>query len=147
MTPIILFVILTEIFGAVTGFLFSPGAWYSALEKPFFHPPDWIFGVVWPTLFVLIGVAGGLVWRLNPQSDAMKLWYFQLFLNGFWSFAFFYLQSPVVALVVLALLVACIGGFIAMTWRQVPIAAKLFIPYLLWVLFAGVLNTAIIFLN
>jgi translocator protein len=145
--PIIFFVLLAEIVGAVTGFLFRPGEWYGSIVKPSFNPPDWIFGPVWTTLFILIGIAGGLIWRPAPQSIAMQLWYAQLALNALWTCAFFYMQSPLLALFVIIGLIAAIAGFMHSARLINWMASWLFAPYLAWVGFAAVLNATIVYLN
>src|SRR5262245_2791702 len=67
--------------GAATG----PDAWFAALAKPSFNPPNWVFAPVWSALYVMIGVAGWLVWTHARSSLAMKLWWLQLVLNFSWS--------------------------------------------------------------
>lgn len=70
---------------ACTGAIFKPGAWYDALEKPSWTPPDWAFPVVWSILYLFIAVAGWLVWQEAGWSVPIGLWAAQLVLNGAWS--------------------------------------------------------------
>lgn len=133
--------------GAVIGIATGPGAWYAALAKPAFNPPNWVFGPVWTTLYVLIAVAG---WRVSWQtgsSRAVGLWWVQLVLNFLWSPMFFGLQRIDLALVVIVLLLATIATFIAAASRRDLVSAWLFVPYACWVSFATVLNAALLVLN
>lgn len=141
------FILLAQAVGITTGLLFQPGEWYAALDKPFFNPPNWIFGPVWTVLYVLIGIAGAQAWRWDPQSRAIKLWFVQMGLNGSWTVVFFGLQMPGIALIIIALLIATILLFIRATWKEVRTASWMFVPYLAWVSFASLLNAALFYLN
>ncbi|MCB1467980.1 MAG: tryptophan-rich sensory protein [Rhizobiaceae bacterium] len=133
--------------GMIIGFISQPGEWYAALEKPPFNPPNWIFAPVWSSLYVLIAIAGYRTWVSYPASSAMRLWIVQLVLNFLWTPIFFTLHLPGAALVVLLLMLASIVGFIAASGPQDRASALLFLPYALWVAFAGALNAAIWWLN
>jgi len=127
------------------------GEWYAALKKPAFNPPNWIFAPMWLTLYVLMGVAAFLVWQRGWDAAevrrALSLFAAQLLLNLLWSVLFFGLHSPLAALADIALLLALIASTLVLFWRLVPAAGMLFIPYLLWVGFAALLNAAIYWLN
>lgn len=142
-----LYIIIALGVGLVSGFLFTPGDWYQTLNKPFFNPPNWIFGPVWTALYILIGIAGAHVWRWDPQSGAVKAWWVQMVLNACWSAAFFGLQNPMLALVIIVLLWLTITFFMGRTRQEVPVASWLFVPYWLWVSFAALLNAAIVSMN
>ena len=131
----------------IIGYISQPGEWYAALEKPPFNPPNWIFAPVWSSLYVLIAIAGYRTWVSHPASSAMRLWIVQLVLNFLWTPIFFTLHLPGAALVVLLLMLASIVGFIAASGPQDRASALLFLPYALWVAFAGALNAAIWWLN
>lgn len=133
--------------GTAIGALTGPDAWYAALAKPSFNPPSWLFAPVWSALYVLIGIAGWLVWSRDRTGRAMTLWWTQLVLNFLWSPAFFAFHRIGLALVVVALLLATIWAFVALTARRLPLAALLFVPYGLWVGFATVLNAGLWMLN
>jgi tryptophan-rich sensory protein len=125
--------------------------WYAGLEKPFFTPPNEIFGPVWTVLYALMAVAGWLAWRadaIEPDRRAALIAFgVQLVLNVAWSFAFFGMQSPLAGLGVIVLLLAAILWTIA-TFRLVSkLAAALMLPYLAWVAFATALNAGIYVLN
>ena len=127
--------------------LTGPDAWYATLAKPAFNPPNWVFGPVWSVLYVMIGVAGWLVWTSGRSRPAVTLWWVQLALNFLWSPVFFAMHSIGLALIVISLLLGVIWMFVAVTARQCPRAALLFVPYGLWVGFATVLNASLYLLN
>lgn len=125
--------------------------WYTTLNKPFFAPPNWIFGPVWTILYFLMGVSFYLIWKQGWHKQAIKtaIWFFlaQLMVNFVWSPIFFGLQSPPAGLIVIVTL----GVLIVITMKNFfPLsrtASYLLIPYLLWVSFATALNAAILVLN
>jgi tryptophan-rich sensory protein len=143
----IAFLILVMGGGILIGTLTAPGAWYVDLNKPVFNPPNWIFAPVWTTLYVLIAMAGWRQFEARDHGSLLTLWWAQLVLNFLWSPAFFVLQMPWLALVVIAALWATIVLFIRGTWGWDRLSAVAFIPYLAWVSFATVLNLSIALLN
>ena len=136
---------------ALVGVAFPPGTWYAALQKPWWTPPDAVFGPVWSILYVVIAAAGFLAWRAAPGRRAATLtlvaWFSQLLLNALWSPLFFGLQRPLLALVDIALLLFVIVACIPMFARGSRLAAFLFVPYALWVSFAATLNAALWSMN
>jgi len=122
--------------------------WYATIQKPSFNPPNWIFGPVWTTLFILMGIALYLVWTSGKANNA-ALWIFgiQLALNVLWSIIFFGLHSPLWAFVdIIALWLAILATIISF-FSVSPPAAYLLVPYILWVSFATILNWKIMVLN
>jgi tryptophan-rich sensory protein len=144
---VLIFTAMALTVGFVSALLFPPGDWHAALIKPPFNPPNSVFAPVWTTLYVMIGIAGALAWRWDPQSGAVKLWFVQLLLNGLWTVVFFGFHQIEWAVVVILALWWSIVAFIKRTSRELPSAALLFAPYWLWVSFATVLNGAIAALN
>jgi translocator protein len=134
---------------ALVGVQYGPGPWYIALQKPPWTPPDWIFGAVWTILYVAIAVAGWMVWRSKALSvtKPILLWLLQLILNGLWSWLFFGLHRPDLALIDILALLVVICCFIAGAKKIKHLAAWLFVPYALWVGYATVLNFSIWRLN
>lgn len=127
----------------------SVQSWYPTLVKPGFNPPDWVFGPVWTTLYVLMGFAAWRVWsRRDTLADpALALYGVQLALNLLWSILFFGLHAPGAALIDLVLLLAAILATFGAFKRVDRLAALCLVPYIAWVGFAGVLNAAIWWLN
>ena len=142
-----LFLLLVVGGGTLIGITTAPGEWYAALSKPSFNPPNWIFGPVWTTLYVLIAIAGWRVWHIAGASAARAFWWAQLGLNFLWSPVFFAAHMIGAALVVIVLLAAAIVGFIVASRRVDGLSALLFLPYLAWVAFATALNAALWLLN
>lgn len=114
-------------------------SWYRELDRPSWTPPDWVFGPVWTTLYVLIGIAG---WRASKSGDAglVRLWWLQYVLNAAWSPVFFGLHQVAAAAAIIVAMWASIAAFIVRARRRVVLAAILFLPYLLWVSYATALN-------
>ncbi len=129
----------------------SVETWYPTIEKPVFNPPSWVFAPVWSLLYVLMGVAAGIIWsRLGKKKHVRKgLLFFgiQLALNILWSILFFHFQNPFLALIEIILLWLMIYETIAVFKKANDYAYYLMIPYLLWVTYAAVLNGSIWWLN
>jgi tryptophan-rich sensory protein len=126
------------------------GSWYQSLIRPAATPPGWAFGVIWPLLYILIGAAGGIVWsaRQHPARGRALFWFaLQLALNFAWTPVFFGQEQIALGLgVILALNVAAIVATVRMA-RVSPLAARLMLPYLVWIAYAAVLNFRIWQLN
>lgn len=131
---------------AATGGVFKPGEWYDGLNKPSWTPPGWAFPVVWTILYCMIAYAGWLVWELGATVSII-IWGAQLLVNGLWSYFFFGSKDMRKALVDVVLLWALIVAFIITTYPVSQVAALLFLPYLLWVSTAALLNLRMIQLN
>lgn len=129
----------------------SVGTWYAELSRPSFTPPDWTFGVVWPILYVLMGVSAFLVWHRGTARRevrvALMFFAFQLVLNALWTPIFFGVHMIGLALLEIVLLWIAIILTVVAFRRISRLAAGLLLPYLLWVSFAVVLNGAFWFLN
>ena len=126
--------------------------WYPTLVKPAFNPPNWIFAPVWTILYIMMGVAGGMIWnRIDTDEEnvkkAFKFFIYQLALNALWSYLFFGLHNPLLALIEIILLWLLIFETYNQFKKIENLAAMLLIPYLAWVSFATVLNASIWWLN
>lgn len=122
-------------------------ATYQALDLPPFAPPSWLFGPVWSVLYLLIGVAGWLLWRAGGWDRVLWLWTAQLLLNLAWTPLFFAADRYALALAEILVLAASIVLLVAWSWRRSRVAAGLLVPYLAWVCFAMALNAGIVVLN
>lgn len=146
-------ILIPVLVGAVSGFFTMSGVngWYAVANKPWFNPPNWIFGPVWTTLYILMGIALYLVWRSDAattiKNTALALFAVQLTLNFFWSIIFFSLQQPGWAFVEVLLLWLMILLTILWFGKISSTAAWLLVPYISWVSFASVLNFYIWKLN
>ncbi len=150
-------IIISELAG-LFGSLFNFGSisgWYPTLVKPALNPPNWIFGPVWSTLFLLIGISLYLIishrrkfLRENKYfKPALIAFGAQWILNIAWSFIFFYLRRPDWAGVEIILLIASIIALMFYSFIVFRPAAFLLMPYLAWVSFATYLNMMIWWLN
>jgi len=120
-------------------------SWYLFLNKPFFSPPNWLFGPVWTLLYLLMGISLYWIWVKKPQ--VLKIFWLQLFLNGIWTPIFFGLRSPLLGLLIILFLLLAIILTIKTFYKIYPPAGLILIPYLAWVSFATLLNLGILLLN
>ena len=126
------------------------GPFYNGLVRPDWAPPPSVFGPVWTVLYVLMGIAAWLVWRVDgfrAARSALTLFLVQLALNSLWSWLFFGWHQGAWAFVDILLLWALIVATLIAFWRIRPLAGALLVPYLLWVTFASALNYAVWQLN
>lgn len=125
--------------------------WYASLNKPFFNPPNWVFGPVWTLLYTMMGVSLFIMWKKGIKGKkeryAIQMFFLQLFLNFLWSFVFFGLEQPLGAFIVILLLWGAIFYTIMLFKKIDKTAAQLLIPYIAWVSFATLLNLFIVILN
>lgn len=138
--------------GAISGFATasSISTWYMGLNKPFFNPPNYLFGPVWTLLYVLMGISFYLILQAPSNTNkksAIGIFIVQLFLNFCWSFLFFKYQQLGLALVEISVLWISILAMIVTFKKINSFSAYLQIPYLAWVSFATVLNASIWMLN
>lgn len=144
---------LPVLVGGISGFFTVTGveSWYQTIQKPSWNPPNWVFGPVWTTLYVMMGIALWLVWKEDTSRElkmiAAILFGVQLILNFLWSFVFFRLEQPGFAfLEILFMWIAILATIFA--FAQVnKTAAWLLVPYISWVSFAAILNFTIWRLN
>jgi len=122
--------------------------WYATLNKPFFNPPNWVFGPVWILLYFLMGISLYLVWESKKENKkALRIFGIQLALNTLWSIVFFGFHSPIGALIVIFALLMSIAVTILEFMKISKKVGYLLIPYILWTSFATLLNFAIFLLN
>ena len=146
-------ILICEGLGAVGSIFTIPsiGTWYAGITKLSFNPPNWIFGPVWTTLFLLMGISLYLVWMRKFSGAEIKgaatVFGIQLALNVLWSIIFFGLHLPLLALIDLVLLWLAILLTIIKFYPLSRWAAWLLAPYILWISFAGILNFFIVRLN
>jgi len=146
--------VLVSLFAGLLGSLFtfpSIPTWYATLQKPPFNPPNWVFGPVWTTLYLLMGIAAYLVYREGFDKKEVKAAIYafacQLCLNAAWSIAFFGLHSIAGGMATIVLLWLAIALNLVLFYRISRAAGLLLVPYLAWVSFASVLNFSVLLLN
>lgn len=128
----------------------SISGWYTTINKPSFNPPNYLFGPVWTTLYILMGISLYLILQSDGnelRKKAITIFSIQLFLNFWWSFIFFNLQMLGLAFVEIILMWIGILTMILFFYKINKTAALLQIPYLMWVSFASILNGSIWYLN
>lgn len=127
----------------------SISTWYPQLNKPFLTPPNIIFPIAWSIIYLLIGISIGLI--LNSNSKEKKaltaVFAIQLFFNFTWSILFFYMQNPLLGFINIIVLDILVIYYIAKSKSVNKISAYLFVPYLLWILFATYLNGYVLLYN
>lgn len=151
---IIISISVCVLVGFLSGFATqsSVKTWFLTIEKPFFNPPAWLFAPVWTLLYIMMGIAFGLIWSSDFKDkkmvkSAMIIFGIQLFLNALWSILFFGLCNPLLAFIEILLLWLFIFETIKAFKPINNLASKLLYPYLAWVSFATALNASIWWLN
>ena len=145
-------ILLAEAVGALSGWLTREGTqiYAQTIVKPPLSPPGWVFPVVWAILYVLMGIGAAKVYQApasKTRSMGLNLFITQLVVNFFWSPIFFNLQDFGFSLLWLLLLWGLVLWMIRAFRKVKPLAAKLQIPYLLWLTFAAYLNFGVWYLN
>jgi len=142
---------LVGVFGTLFTTADSLNNWYAGLRKPPFNPPAWVFGPVWTTLYIMMGIAAFLIWRKGIDNKIVRIalacYIIQLFLNAVWTPLFFGLHSPLLGLIDIVLLLNTIIVTIYAFFQISRPAAILLVPYLAWVFFATFLNASLYILN
>jgi len=150
--PLLISILIVFSFGFIGSFFTTPSiaTWYAFINKPLFSPPNWIFAPVWTLLYILMGISAFLIWkkRDNLKTKPALIFYgIQLILNALWSIIFFGMHNPGLALLGIIILWLFILITLIKFYKINKTAGILFIPYLLWVSFASILNYAIWMLN
>ena len=153
-TRIAIVVVICLVVGYVSGMVTraSITTWYPTLIKPSFNPPNWIFAPVWTSLYIMMGIAAGLVWNQitthkEAVTKALQFFTIQLVLNALWSYLFFGLHNLILATIEVVLLWLMIFETYSQFAKISKTAGYLLLPYLAWVSFASVLTASIWWLN
>ena len=138
--------IVAVIFAAAIGSMASTSAgtdsWYLLLDKSVLNPPSYVFGIVWPILYILMMVSAFLA-----HKKIFSIFIIQLFFNATWSWLFFRFQMPLIALLDIYLLIAINIYILNLMYKESKLAFFLFIPYVAWISFASYLNLFIVINN
>ena len=129
---------------AATGVIFKPGAWYEALQKPRFTPPNWAFPVAWTTIYLLLAWAGYRLTLLPDSQTVLALWAAQIALNTLWTPVFFGAHRLLAGMVIIALLWAVVAVMVWLAIRIDLITGLILFPYLAWLTVAAALNFSIL---
>lgn len=125
---------------AATGAMFEPGAWYDGLNKPAWTPPNWVFPTVWTFLYLVMAYAAMRVALLPGSGQALAFWGAQIAFNTLWTPIFFGLRRMGAAMVAMAGLWLFVCLTMLAFFRLDFVSGLLFVPYLVWVTAAGLLN-------
>lgn len=144
-------ILITELVGAL-GSLFSgnTGQIYASFIKPPLSPPGWLFGVIWPILYLLMGIAVYIIYQSPETLDRKKattLYWVQLFVNFLWPIVFFGFEWYWISVAVILLLDVLVLITTIWFYKIKKVAGYLMVPYLLWIIFATYLNIGIAVLN
>lgn len=121
--------------------------WYATLNKASFNPPNWIFGPVWTLLYFLMAITLYLIWTHKKNVQAERWFYLQLIFNAMWSVVFFGLHQPLTSFIIIVLLFLSIVATMFWTKKTTKTGAYLMVPYLIWIIFAAILNLMVVILN
>ena len=139
---LIVAVILAAAIGSMASTSASTDSWYLLLNKSELNPPSYVFGIVWPILYILMMVSAFLV-----HKKIFSIFIIQLFFNAAWSWLFFRFQMPLIALLDIYLLIAINIYILNLMYKENKLAFFLFIPYVIWISFASYLNLFIVINN
>ena len=137
-----LLVILTSIIGSLANLYINSDGWYEELIKSPLNPPSYVFGIVWPILYVIMAFVS-----FRVADKIALIFIIQLIFNAAWSWLFFYFHFPVVALIDIAILIYLNQRILLIINKESRILFFLYLPYLIWLSFAAFLNASIVWLN
>ena len=146
---LLFYVLITLGIGSIPALFVDTAGNYKDLIKPSFSPPGVLFPIVWTILFILMGISIYRIVRTNDFGvDSLKILYFlQLFVNALWTPIFFGLNAYLFAFIWLLILLILVIIMTIKFYYLDKVSAYLLIPYILWLVFAGILNISIYFLN
>lgn len=133
--------------GGIVGFIMRNSIDYSNLNKPIFSPPSIIFPIAWSIIYLLIGIAYYIYRKNNNNKETISLYYIQLFINFLWSIIFFNLKWRLFSIIWIIILIIAVIMLMKKFKEEEKSSYYLFIPYLLWLLFAAYLNIGVYLLN
>ena len=139
---LVIAVILAAVIGSLASTQANSDLWYISLNKSDLNPPSYVFGIVWPILYVLMMISAYLAYK-----KIYGIFLIQLVFNAAWSWLFFRFQMPLISLIDIYLLIALNLYITALMYRENKLAFILFIPYVLWISFASYLNLFIVINN
>ena len=144
--------ILVAFIPSATAAFLGPGEWYDALNRPAWTPPSWVFGPVWTTLYLMMGIAAWRIWVRHGFGDrsarrALVFYLVHLFFNAAWTWLFFGMQLLTAAAIEIVILWIMIVALVAMFWKLDRLAGAMLLPYLLWVTYAATLSIGFAVMN
>ena len=137
-----LLVIACSVIGSLANIFINSDTWYVDLVKSPLNPPSFVFGIVWPILYALMAFVA-----FKSADKIWKLFIPQLILNAAWSWIFFYMHAPVLALINISILIFLNQKILVTLKNESKLLFLLYLPYVIWLGFAAFLNASIVFLN
>jgi benzodiazapine receptor len=137
-----LLVIACSVIGSLANIFISSDSWYVDLVKSRLNPPSFVFGIVWPILYALMAFVS-----FKSADKIWKLFIPQLILNAAWSWMFFFMHAPLLALINILILIFLNQKILVILKNESKLLFWLYLPYVLWLSFAAFLNASIVFLN
>lgn len=137
-----LLVILTSIIGSLANIYINSDGWYEELIKSPFNPPSYVFGIIWPILYLIMAFVS-----FRVADKIALIFIIQLIFNAAWSWLFFYFHFPLVALIDITILIYLNQRILLIINKESRILFYLYLPYLIWLSFAAFLNASIVWLN
>ena len=137
-----LLVFACSVIGSLANIFISSDSWYVDLVKSPLNPPSFVFGIVWPILYALMAFVS-----FKSADKIWKLFIPQLILNAAWSWIFFYMHAPLLALINISILIFLNQKILVILKIESKLLFWLYLPYVLWLSFAAFLNASIVFLN
>ena len=137
-----LLVIACSVIGSLANIFINSDTWYVDLVKSPLNPPSFVFGIVWPILYALMAFV-----VFKSAERIWKLFIPQLILNAAWSWIFFYMHAPLLALINISILILLNQKILVILINESRLLFWLYLPYVLWLTFAAFLNASIVFLN
>ena len=137
-----LLVIACSVIGSLANIFISSDSWYVDLVKSPLNPPSFVFGIVWPILYALMAFVS-----FKSADKIWKLFIPQLILNAAWSWMFFFMHAPLLALINITILIFLNQKILVILKIESKLLFWLYLPYVLWLSFAAFLNASIVFLN
>ena len=139
---LIIAVLLTAVIGSLASSTAATDSWYLSLNKSELNPPGYVFGIVWPILYLLMMISAVLSYK-----KVFNLFIIQLIFNAAWSWLFFRFQMPLFSLLDIYLLIGLNSYILKLMYEESKLAFVLFTPYVLWITFASYLNLYIVINN
>ena len=152
---LIFILLITFLSSFIAGFItqLNIDPWYQSLNKLSFSPPNWIFGPVWTVLYAFMSIAIWVVYEKSKKSDLifskkiLRYYFYHLAINLSWSFIFFYFHLIFFAFINILVLIITIIFLMNLYFPRSKISFILMVPYLLWIIFAAVLNLGLYLIN
>ena len=137
-----LLVIACSVIGSLANIFINSDTWYVELVKSPLNPPSYVFGIVWPILYVVMAFVS-----FRSADKIWKLFIPQLIINAAWSWMFFFMHAPLLALINISILIFLNQKILVILKNESRLLFFLYLPYVLWLSFAAFLNASIVFLN